>query len=59
MNVTSLHGEPDPIRDGLWCDQCGEVIAVGCILGEPAKSPETIEAIRAIIVAAHKRFHDV
>ena len=55
----SLHADPDPIRDDLWCDQCGEAIAVGCILADPDPSPETIKAIRAIIVAAHKRFHDV
>lgn len=57
--VVLLHADPDPIRDDLWCDQCGEAIAVGCILADPDPSPETIKAIRAIIVAAHKRFHDV
>ena len=33
-DVVLLHADPDPIRDDLWCDQCGEAIAVGCILAQ-------------------------
>lgn len=36
------------------CDECGERVQVDCILAEPS-SPESVAAISAILLAAHKR----
>lgn len=39
-----------------FCDECGRTVQVSCLLAEP-RSQESVEAIQAIILAAHQRFH--
>ena len=36
----------------ITCDECGQPIQIVCLLGDASN-----EAVRALLMAAHKRFH--
>lgn len=39
------------------CDECGEPVRVICLLADV--TPETQDAIGAVLLAAHKKFHEL